>query len=72
LDKKAVVTLMTECFENHGIDKKKLEEMKYIQLEGALPPSKNKALTGAKDKLIRGLKVWSSNTNYLLKALTIV
>ncbi|KAL4233980.1 hypothetical protein ACF0H5_005635 [Mactra antiquata] len=55
LDKKAVVALMTECFENHGIDKKKLEEMKYIQLEGVPPPSKNKTLTGAKDKLIRGL-----------------
>lgn len=57
LDKKAVVALMTECFENHGIDKKKLEEMKYVQLEGTLPPSKNKAFSGAKDKLIRGLGV---------------
>ncbi|WAR13356.1 ITPR1-like protein, partial [Mya arenaria] len=54
LDKKAVIALMTECFENHGIDKKKLEEMKYIQLEGVPPPSKNKAFHGAKDKIMKG------------------
>ncbi|KAH3824403.1 hypothetical protein DPMN_126305 [Dreissena polymorpha] len=48
---------MTECFENHGIDRKKLEEMKYIQLEGVPPPSKNNALSGAKDRLMKGLGV---------------
>lgn len=57
LDKKAVIALMTECFENHGIDRKKLEEMKYIQLEGTMPPSKGKAFGGAKDKLMKGFAV---------------
>jgi len=52
---------MTECFENHGIDKKKLAEMKYIQLEGTLPPSKGKGFGQAKDKLLKGFGVSRHN-----------
>ncbi|KAL4233979.1 hypothetical protein ACF0H5_005634 [Mactra antiquata] len=53
LDKKAVVGLMTECFEHHGIDKKKLEEMKYFEAEGVWPATKNKGFAAFKDKMIR-------------------
>lgn len=48
---------MTECYEQHAIDKKKLEELKYIQMEGTLPPSKNKAITKARENLLKGFKV---------------
>ena len=51
---------MTECYEQHAIDKKKLEELKYIQLEGIQPNSKNKALTKAGESLFKGFKVTSS------------
>ena len=58
IDKKAILALMTECYENHAIDKKKLAELKYIQLEGMAPPSKNKALTKAGESLLKGFKVF--------------
>lgn len=57
IDKKAIFSLMTECYEQHAIDKKKLEELKYIQIEGVPPPSKNKALTKAGESLLKGFKV---------------
>lgn len=48
---------MTECYEQHAVDKKKIEELKYIQLEGVPPPKKNKALTKAGESLLKGFKV---------------
>ena len=57
IDKKAIFSLMTECYEQHAIDKKKLEELKYIQLEGYQPHSKNKTLSKAGESFFKGFKV---------------
>ena len=48
---------MTECYENHAIDKKKLEELKYIQLEGIAPSNKNSGLSKAGESILKGFKV---------------
>ena len=57
IDKKAILALMTECYENHAIDKKKLEELKYIQLEGIAPSNKNSGLSKAGESILKGFKV---------------
>lgn len=57
LDKKAVVHLMTECFEHHGIDKKKLAEMKYLEEEGVPMQQKKSTVAVFKEKLLRSLGV---------------
>ncbi|XP_060552412.1 inositol 1,4,5-trisphosphate receptor type 2-like [Ruditapes philippinarum] len=55
LDKKAVVKLMTESFEHHGIDKKKLAEMKYIEQEGHVPQQKKSKIALFKEKILRSI-----------------
>ena len=57
IDKKAIFTLMTECYEQHAIDKKKLEELKYIQFAEIQPNSKNKTLSKAGESIFQGFKV---------------
>ncbi|KAK3086885.1 hypothetical protein FSP39_024881 [Pinctada imbricata] len=57
LDKKAVIGLMTECYEMHQVDKKKIEELKHIAdpLDVPDPKSKVKSLKDAGGTLFKGV-----------------
>ena len=57
LDKKTLIALMTECYEHHGIDKKKLEELRLIMAEGPQAKSKKKKFDDMKQKLLKKLSV---------------
>jgi hypothetical protein len=48
---------MTESFEHHGIDKKKLAEMKYIEQEGHVPQQKKSKIALFKEKILRSIGV---------------
>ncbi|XP_041375499.1 inositol 1,4,5-trisphosphate receptor type 3-like [Gigantopelta aegis] len=64
LDKKAVIALMTECYENHQTDKKMIEELKaqaVIQIPGMeLPTGSQSALATARSLAAAGGSILSS------------
>ncbi|XP_071092410.1 inositol 1,4,5-trisphosphate-gated calcium channel ITPR3-like isoform X4 [Haliotis cracherodii] len=54
LDKKAVLALMTECYENHVTDKKAIEELKNMPIMGAPQTGSQSYLATAKSFAIAG------------------
>lgn len=54
MDKKAVLALMTECYENHVTDKKAIEELKNMPIMGAPQAGSQSYLATAKSFAIAG------------------